>query len=82
MRSDHSVLISGRRRPRGSCFIHGKSAERNITNSCLRRHEAIPSDIDLYLLLVGVLALEIRVDHCLTAVLLGIPLIHGPLRFP
>ncbi len=48
----------------------------------LRRHKAISSDIDLYLLFIRILPLEIRIDHRLVAVLLCVPLVHGPLRFP
>ena len=82
MRSDHPVLISGRRRPCGRGLFNPKAADGNISNARFGRHEAFPAHVDLNLFLIRIFSLEIGVDHRLVPVLFGVPFIHGGFRFP
>ena len=82
VRTHHAVLISRRRSPCGCRLIHVKPTERDISDPRLRGHKTITADINLHLLLIGILTLEIGIDHRLVAVLLRIPLIDGPFLLP
>ena len=82
VRTHHAVLISRRRSPCGCRLIHVKPTERDISDPRLRGHKTITADINLHLLLIGILTLEIGIDHRTAAVLLRIPLINGILRLP
>ena len=82
VRTHHTVLIGCRRRPCGRSFIHIEAAECNIAHTRLGRHEAVAAHINVHLFLIRILTLEVRIDHRLVAVLLGIPLIDGPLLLP
>ncbi len=82
VRSYHTILIGCRRRPCCCGLIHIEATECDITHTCFGRHEAVAAHVDVYFLLIRVLALEVGIDHRLVAVLLGIPLIDGPLLLP
>ena len=80
--ADHAVLIGGGRGPGGGGLLDAEAADRDVADAGLLRHEAFAADVDLDLLGVGVLALEVRIDHGLAAVLLGVPLVDGGFRLP
>ena len=84
VRTDHTVLISSRRRPCRCCLADIKSTERNVIYACFRRHKAVPAHVDFYFFLRRVFTLEVCVDDRLIFlfVLLGIPFVNRPLRLP
>ena len=82
VRADHTVLVSGGRRPGGGRLGDEKSADGYVTDAGPGGHETFPADIDLHLLLIGIFPLEIGVDDGLAAFLAGIPLEDGSLRLP
>ena len=82
VRADHTVLEGCRRRPGGGGLVHLEAAEGDVAHARLGGEEAAAADIDVHLLLVGVLALEVGIDHGLVPFLLRVPFVNGPLRFP
>ena len=82
VRSDHTILISCRRCPCGSCFIDIKSTDCNIIYMVFRWHKAVAADIDLHLFHTGIFSLKIRINNCFLSILFCIPFVYGPFRFP
>ena len=82
VRADHTILECRRRRPCGSCLVHGKSGKSDISDTGLTREEAVSSDVDLDLGLIRIFALEVGVDYGLSVFLLTVPLTCGVFRFP
>ena len=82
MRADHSVLISGGRRPGCGSFVNVKATEGNIIHSCFGGHKAVAAHIDIHFFLIGIMSLEIGIDHCGVAVLFGIPFINRKIMIP
>ena len=84
VRTDHAVLISGRRRPLCRGFAYGKTGQRDISDSFGRRQETVLPYRDFNILRVRVEALKIRENQgfILLFVLLGIPAVQGKFRFP
>ena len=82
VRADHTILECRRRRPCGSCLVHGKSGKSDISDTGLTREEAVSSDVDLDLGLIRIFALEVGIDYGLSVFLLTVPLTCGVFRFP
>ena len=80
--ADHAVLIGGGGRPGGGGLLDIKAADRDVVHAGFGGQEAVAADVDLHLLGVGIIALEVGVDHGLVAVLLGVPLIGRELSLP
>ena len=55
---DHPFLICRRRSPLRCRLLYGKTGQRNIPYSRPGRIEAVPSDVDLHLLFIGICSLK------------------------
>ncbi len=82
VRTNHTILISCRRRPGRSCFFNIKARQGNKIHMLFARHKALPADIDLDLFLTRILSLEIRINNRFITFALRIPLVSGPLMLP
>ena len=82
VRSDHAVLIGGRRCPGCGRLADREAGDRNIAHPGFVRHEAFPAHVDFHLFLIRVSTLEIGVEHGTAAFLLAVPFIDGFLRHP
>ena len=78
----HAVLISGGRRPGVCSLVYIKAAEGDIIHSGFGGHKAVAAHIDIHFFLVGVMSLEIGINHRGIAFLLGIPFINGEIMIP
>ena len=84
VRSDHAVLECRGRSPGRSRLIDGKAAYRDVIDAVFLRHKALTAHSNLNILLIGVLPLEVGIDHSLVLfdILLGVPFIDRILRLP
>ena len=82
VRTDHAILIGGRRSPRRCCLFHIKSRQRNKIDVLFLRHKALSADVNLNLFFPRILPLEVRIDHRFFPVLNGIPFVHRPFLIP
>ena len=82
VRADHAVLIGGGGRPGGGGLVDVKPADGDVAHAGLFGHEAVAPHRNLDLLGVGILALEVGVEHGVVAILLGVPLVGGFLGVP
>ena len=82
MRTDHPVLIGGRRSPCCGGFCDQESADGNISDSGLIGHETVAAHGDLHLPGVGVQTEEVCIQNRLISVLLRVPFITGLFRAP
>ena len=80
--ADHAVLISGRGCPVGGGLVDDESAEGNISNIALIRHEAFVPDIEFHALPVGIVIMEIGIDRGFLFPDFRVPLIDRKLRLP
>ena len=67
-----------------AAFVDIEAADSDIAHTGLGRHKALPAHVDFYVFLVGVLSLEIGINHgfVLFGILLGVPFVDGFLRNP
>ena len=82
MRTDHAVLIGGRRSPCCGGFCDQESADGNISDPGLIGHETVAAHGDLHLPGVGVQTEEVCIQNRLISVLLRVPFITGFFRAP
>ena len=80
--ADHAVLVGGGRGPGGGGLVDVKAAYSDVAHAGLRGHKALPAHVDFHVFLVGVLALEVAVEHGVLPILLGVPLVGGSLGLP
>ena len=80
--ADHAVLIRRGRRPGGGGLADPEAGEGDVIHAGFRGHEAIAAHVDFHLFLIGILPLEIGVNHRLMAFLASVPFINGPFRLP
>ena len=64
VRSNHAVLVGSRRSPGGGSFVDIEAADCDVIYVINQRHEAVSSDTDLNLFLVGVELVEVGIENC------------------
>ena len=84
VRRDHALLECRRRSPLGRGLADSEAGERDITDALFRGGKAGGANGEFYLFHIGILALEVGVEHGLVGlrVLLGIPHVDGVFRIP
>ena len=82
VRTDHSLLIGGGRRPLGGGLADDEPGEGDVVHPGLTGVEAVAPHVDLHILPVGVRSLEVGVQHGIVLLLAGVPAVDGEVRVP
>ena len=84
MRTDHSLLISGRGSPLSSSLTDAETGESDISDSFTFWIEAVSSYTDLNIFFIGIFFMEVCINNCLIIgfILFSIPCIYREIRIP
>ena len=82
VRANHAILKRSWRRPCRRSLLDFEAMHRDVPAARFLREEAAAADVNFHLLAVGVLRVEVGIQHGFVAVLLAEPLEGRPLRIP
>ena len=84
VRTDHSLLISGRGSPLSSSLTDAETGESDISDSFTFRIEAVSSYTDLNIFFIGIFFMEVCINNCLIIgfILFCVPCIYREIRIP
>ena len=84
VRTDHSLLISGRGSPLSSSLTDAETGESDISDSFTFWIEAVSSYTDLNIFFIGIFFMEVCINNCLIIgfILFCIPCIYREIRIP